>query len=95
MDALKAGMTWAEVQTAIKTTDDYHLILRLAPRRTKKDKRKRGESDDRPVLRVVVQRIDKQQNTLLRMNIKDVGKEFPTLAATSRAIRNINTALGL
>ena len=94
MEPLSTGLTWRQVQEKFEADPLWDLSLQQRGRRTKKDKRHRGETEDRKVWRLIVQtRTRSQVRTRLRKNIRTEEANLLAQPVDDRLIAHLNTLL--
>ena len=94
MEPIKEGLTWRQIQNLFDTDDEFSMSIQPHLRRLKPWKRKKGEKDDRTVVRLIVQRRqDAQTKTVLRKNLRNLDKDYLDTQADPKVVENINGIL--
>lgn len=94
MEPIKEGLTWRQVQGLFDTDDEFSMSVQPHLRRPKPWKRKKGEKEDRTVVRLIVQRRhDNQTKTVLRKNLRNLGKDYLDTEADQKVVENLNGIL--
>jgi len=94
MDPIEQDLTWRQIQSRFDTDDEFSMSIQPHLRRLKPWKRKKGEKDDRTVVRLIVQRRhDDQTKTVLRKNLRNLGEGYLDTVADQKVVENINGIL--
>ena len=99
MESINQGLTWREIRTLFNADGTYGMLIRQRLRRTKKWKRKKGEAEDRKVVRLTIQRdFGSGTKTVFRKNLKGLDDGYLDQPAAEKVVDRINSiveALGV
>lgn len=91
MEPIKEGQTWRQIQSMFDKDDEFSLSIQPQARRLKPWKRKKGEKDDRKVLRLIVQRRrSSDTKTVLRKNLREASDNYLERPPTPKLVAQIN-----
>lgn len=96
MEPITEGMTWREIIARFDQDAEFSMSAKPHLRRVKPWKRKRGETEDRTVVRLVVQRAMRTgTRTVYRKNMRDLRPNFRDQPADAKTIGKINAAIAI
>ena len=94
MEPIQESLTWRQIQELFDADDEYGMLIDRHLRRTKKWRRKRGEADDRRVVRLTIQkRISNNTKTVFRKNLKGLTENYLDVDADPKIVDRINGVL--
>ena len=95
MEPLPTGLTWKDVVARFSEDSSFSLTLSQRNRRTNRTKRAKGETEDRLVWRLIVQkRQNGKQATILRKNLKDAGAGLLGEKLSEKMTDHLNGLIG-
>lgn len=94
MEKLSSGLTWNQIQEQFDADSEFKLTLNSCNRRASLKKRKNGESEDRKVWRLIIQKDHKNfLRTIFRKNLKDAPEEIAGEVANDKIVEQINNVI--
>ena len=94
MELLPSGLTWSAIVEQFAATNEFTLILEQKNRRTSKRLRAQGETEERKVWRLTVQKEHKNfQRTSFRKNVRTDVDGLLSEVANEKLVTKINNAL--
>jgi len=94
MELITEGMTWREIIARFGQDAEYSMSAKPHLRRIKPWKRKKGETEDRTVVRLVVQKAMRSgTRTVYRKNMRDLRPDFRDQPADAKTIDRINAVI--
>ena len=96
MEPINSTMKWRHIQGMIGAESGLTMTIGPHRRRTRSWKRKKGEQDERSVVRLIIQRPQSSGvRTLYRKNLRDLGDDYLDQTPTEGVVEQINAALAL
>ena len=94
METIPSGLTWEQVIAKIAEAGEFTLTLTQRPRRTNKRLRAIGETDERKVWRLNLQKDHKNfQRTIFSKNVRVDSDALLSETACDKLVAKINNAL--
>ncbi len=94
MEAIQEGLTWRQIQDLFNADQQFDMRIGNHRRKLKKWKRKRGETEDRTVVRLAVQmRHNGSAKTVYRKNLRNLDGNYLDEPANGKVVGNLNAVL--
>jgi len=94
MEAIQEGLTWRQIQDLFNADKQFDMLIGERRRKLKKWKRKRGETEDRTVVRLAVQmEYNGSAKTVYRKNLRNLAGNYLDEPASDKVVGNINSVL--
>jgi len=94
MEPITEGMTWREIIARFDQDAEYSMSAKPHLRRVKPWKRKKGETEDRTVVRLIVQKaMPAGTRTIYKKNMRDLSPNFLDEPADAKIIEKINATI--
>lgn len=95
MEPIKEGLTWRQIQSLFDQDDEFSLSIKPHPRRLKPWKRKKGEKEERDVLRLIVQKQrSSDTRTVFKKNLREPAENYLDRAPSPKLLAKINAIVG-
>lgn len=91
MEPVSDGITWRQLGEHFDSDARFQVSIKQYPRRTRKPLRRRGQTEDRKVWRLVVQKVERAAvKTLYRKNLRYAENDLLAQAVPPKLVAQIN-----
>jgi len=91
MQPVSDGITWRQLGEHFDSDAGWSVSIKQYPRRTRKPLRRRGQSEERKVWRLVVQRVERSATkTLFRKNLRYAEDDLFAQVVPPKLVARIN-----
>ena len=94
MEQIASGLTWNQIQELFDADSEFKMTLTQQKRRTSLKKRKNGETEERTVWRLIIQKDHKNfVRTSFKKNLKDASDELLSEVAGEKILAQVNNVI--